>query len=111
MHRLAKLSSEFPSIALLWISGQTSIFILPGQRWTSFTTGNISLNYLSKLVLHDAKIDQFADGSVFASLESRISATRVKEESSWMTDWHLRRNFSSPWRVQVSSVLIIDVDY
>ena len=55
-------------------------------------------------------MDQF-NGSMFASLESRISVTRVKEESSWMTDWHLRRNFSSPWRVQVSSVLIVDVDY
>ena len=28
-------------------------------------------------------------------------AARVREESSWMTEWHLRRNFSSPWRVQV----------
>ena len=65
-----------------------------------------------KLVLRDAKIDQFAHyyhDSMFASLESRISVTRVKEESSWMTDWHVRRNFSSPWRVQVSSVLIVDV--
>lgn len=26
--------------------------------------------------------------------------SKVKDESAWMTDWNVRRSFSSPWRVQ-----------
>ena len=40
---------------------------------------------------------------IWAAKEVHIGhcLARVREESSWMTEWHLRRNFSSPWRVQV----------
>ena len=115
MHRLAKLSSAFPSIDLLGLVAKPQFSFCQGRGGPALPQVIFHRTIYQKLVLHDTKIGQYAHyyhGSMFASLESsRISVTRVKEESSWMTDWHVRRNFSSPWRVQVSSVLIVDVDY
>ena len=114
MHRLAKLSSAFPSIALLGLVAKPQFCFCQGRGGPALPQVIFHRTIYQKLVLHspwykDRPICSLL--SWFASLESRISITRVKEESSWMTDWHVRRNFSSPWRVQVSSVLIVDVDY
>jgi len=59
------------------------------QQWEMYRCnfpGSRAFGAISTYNMHRAEVEQIYH--------------RVREESSWMTEWHLRRNFSSPWRVQ-----------